>query len=282
MLWIWLSGSLPLIKYVQNTNVNYYWRWKNFRSAFRPQLTLNGDLPNYTHTTTPVQQPDGSIEFRNISQVKTSSKLSISQPISTTGTHIYAATDLIRIQDFIKSSVEFSGSPFQIGLYQPLFAYNSMKWQKKTEPLIFEESQKQFNESTEQIALQATRYFFNYLQIQTNYNLAENNLKNSENNLKIAEVRRKLGKISDNDFSRIQLSVYNAQKSLNKARMDLKNADFELKSYINLDLNQKIDLVIPLDMILFSIDQQKLLKKQRQTEGKPHIFEGGSLKQTET
>ena len=251
-------------KYVQNTNVNYYWRWKNFRTSFRPQLTLKGDVPNYIHTTTPVTQPDGSIEFKKVSQIKASSQLALSQSIPNTGTYIYAATDLYRIQDFIKSSVEYSGSPFEIGLYQPVFGYNYMKWQQKTEPLIYEESQKQFIESTEQIALQATSYFFRYLQIQTNYTLAENNLKNSENNLKIAEVRKQLGKISDNDFARIQLSVLNARKSLNKARMDLKNADFTLKSYINLDPGQQIVLVIPLDMILFSINVEKALEEAKE------------------
>ncbi len=261
------------IKYVQNTNVNYFWRWKNFRTSFRPQLTLRGDLPNYIHTTTPVTQPDGSIEFRKVSQIKASSQLSLSQSIPTTGTQIYAATDLYRIQDFIKTSVEYSGSPFEIGLYQPVFAYNYMKWQQKTEPLIYEESRKQFIESTENIALQATRYFFRYLQIQTNFTLAENNLKNSENNLKIAEVRRQLGKISENDFSRIQLSVLNAQKSLNKARMDLKNADFELKSYINLDPNQKIQLVIPLDMILFSINTEKALQEAKENRKETPYFQ---------
>lgn len=261
------------VKYVQNTNVNYYWRWKNFRTSFRPQLTLKGNLPNYIHTTTPVTQPDGSIEFRQVSQIKASSQLSLSQSIPTTGTHIYAATDLYRIQDFIKTSVEYSGSPFEIGLYQPVFAYNYMKWQQKTEPLIYEESQKQFIESTERIALQATSYFFTYLQIQTNYTLAENNLKNSENNLKIAEVRKQLGKISDNDFSRIQLSVFNARKSLNKARMDLKNADFELKSYISLDPNQRIQLVIPLDMILFSINAEKALQEARDNRKETPYFQ---------
>ena len=260
------------VKYVQNTNVNYYWRWKNFRTSFRPQLTLKGDLPNYIHTTTPVTQPDGSIQFKKVSQIKASSQLALSQSIPNTGTYIYAATDLYRIQDFIKGSIEYSGSPFQIGLYQPVFGYNYMKWQQKTEPLIYEESQKQFVESTEQIALQATSFFFRYLQIQTNYTLAENNLKNSENNLKIAEIRKQLGKISDNDFSRIQLSVFNARKSLNKARMDLKNADFELKSYINLDQNQKIVLIIPLDMILFSINAEKALEEARENRKETPYF----------
>ena len=261
------------VKYVQNTNVNYFWRWKNFKTSFRPQLTLNGDLPYYTHTTTPVTQPDGSIEFKQISQIQAYSQLSLSQSIPKTGTYIYAATNLYRIQDYIKNSVEYSGSPFQIGLYQPVFAYNYMKWQKKTEPLVYEESQKQFIESTERIALQATNYFFNYLQIQTNYSLAENNLKNSDNNLKIAEIRRQLGKISENDFSRIQLSVFNAQKALNKARMDLKNADFELKSYTNLDQNQKIELVVPLDMILFSINPGKALEEARANRKETPLFQ---------
>jgi outer membrane protein len=261
------------VKYAQNTNVNYYWRWKNFKTSFRPQLTLNGDLPNYTHTTSPVVQPDGSIEFKQVSQAQASAQLSLSQSIPQTGTSIYAATNMYRIQDFIKHSVEFSGSPFQIGLYQPVFAFNSMKWSKKTEPLVYEESQKGFVESVEQIALEATQKFFRYLQIQTSYNLAESNRKNSQDNLRIAEIKRKLGKISENDFSRIQLSVLNARKALNKARMDLKNAGFELKSFINLDQDKAIELSVPLDMILFNINMEKALQEANNNRKETPLFE---------
>ncbi|MBN1791485.1 MAG: TolC family protein [Bacteroidales bacterium] len=260
------------VKYVQNTNVNYYWRWKNFQTSFRPQLTLNGDLPNYSHTTSPVVQPDGSIEFKQVSQAQTSAQVSLSQSIPQTGTSIYAATNIYRMQDFIKNSVEFSGSPFQIGLYQPIFAYNYMKWSKKTEPLVYEEAQKDFIESVEEIALQATQRFFRYLQIQTNYTLAANNLKNSQDNLRIAEVRRRLGKISENDFSRIRLSVLNAQKALNKSSMELKNADFELKSYTNLPQDQLIELMVPLDMILFEIDPEKALEEARSNRKETPLF----------
>ncbi len=51
----------PSSKYIQNRDVNYYWRYRNFKTRFRPQLTLSGDLPNYTHSTQPITQPDGSI-----------------------------------------------------------------------------------------------------------------------------------------------------------------------------------------------------------------------------
>lgn len=251
------------IKYVQNRNVNYYWRWRNFQTRFRPQLTLTGDLPNYEHSTTPVVQPEGNIEFRQVSNAQASAQISLSQSIPISGTYVYAATSLYRIQDFNNDYVDFSGSPFRIGFVQPIFAYNWMKWAKKTEPLVYEGAQREFVEDIEQISLRATSRFFRYLKVQTNYNLAESNLKNSQDNLKIAETRQELGKISENDFSRIKLSVYNAQKALNKARMDLKNADFELKSYIGLEQDQEIELVIPLKMVLFDIDPEKALEEAR-------------------
>ncbi|MCK4854126.1 MAG: TolC family protein, partial [Bacteroidales bacterium] len=242
------------MKYVQNRSVNYYWRYQNFRTGFRPQLILNGDLPNYNHTTEPITQPDGSVEFRQVSNIQMFANLALSQSIPLTGTYIYAASSVYRIEDFFNNNIEFSGTPISIGFVQPVFAYNHMKWSKRTEPLIYEESTKNFLESIEEISFRATVYFFRYLKIQTNYNLAQSNLKNGNNNLKIAQTRRDLGTISENDFSRIRLSVINAQKALNKSRMDLKNADFELKTYIQLEPEQEIELVMPLDIFLFNID----------------------------
>ena len=261
------------VKYVQNTDVNYYWRWQNHQTRFRPQLTLNGDLPNYTHSTTPVTQPDGSIQFKQVSNAQTSANLALSQPIPITGAQVYAATSIYRIQDFNNKTVEFSGSPFLIGFVQPIFAYNWMKWVRKTEPLYYDRGQKLFIESIEEISMEATQRFFRYLRVQTQFNLARSNLKNSRDNLKIAETRRELGTISENDFSRIQLSVFNAQKALNKSEMDLKNADFNLKSYIGLEQDQEIELVPPLNMSLFDIDPQKALEEARANRKETPDFE---------
>lgn len=251
------------VKYTQNNNVNYYWRWKNFQSTFRPQLTLSGNLPNYQNLFQAVTQPDGSVKFQQISQLNTSANLALSQSIPLLGTSIYAASSLYRNQDFINKSTGYSGNPFYIGFTQPIFAFNWMKWYKITEPLIYDEAQKAFIQSIEEISQEATNRFFHYLQIQTNFSLAESNLKNSQDNLKIAEIKQKIGDISENDFSRITLSVLNAQKSLDKARFDLRNADFELKSYIGLDQNMNIALQIPLDMVIFNIDVKKALDEAK-------------------
>lgn len=251
----------PSIKYYQNQNVNYYWRWKNFQANFRPQLGISGNLPDYRLSNEPITQPDGSIEFRQIAQLRTTADLALTQIIPHTGTTIYGASSLYRVQDFNKNTTEWSGSPFYIGFVQPLFAYNGWKWSRKTEPLIYEESQKRYIESVERVSLNSASRFFTYLRIQTNYNLAANNLKNSEDNLKIAKIKKKLGQISENDFSRIRLSVLNAKKSLNSSTIDLKNADFQLKSYIGMDQNTSIDLIIPINMSLFYIDPDKALEE---------------------
>lgn len=252
------------IRYTQNSNVNYFWRYRNFKTRFRPQLRLSGDLPNYGHTTSPITQPDGSIEFKQVSNLSASSVLSLNQSIPQLGTNLYASTSAAGIRNLKNDETSFSGTPFSVGFQQPLFSYNWMKWYRKTEPMIFDEAQKRFVEEIEEIAINATSRFFQYLTVQTNYNLAESNLRNSNDNLKISATKKELGQISDNDYARIELSILNAQKALNQARMDLKNADFNLKSYIGLDQSRNIELIIPLNISLFEIDPKLALEKAKE------------------
>lgn len=252
------------IRYVQNQNVNYYWRYRNFKTRFRPQLVLNSDIPNYSQTTSPITQPDGSIEFKQVSNLALSSSLSVSQYVPQLGTHFWASTSAHGIRNLKNDETSFSGSPFSIGFTQPLFSYNWMKWYRKTEPMIYDEAQKRFVEEIEEIALTSTHHYFNYLTVQTNYTLAENNLKNSQDNLRISDAKKAIGQISENDHSRIRLSVLNAQKALNQARMSLKNADFQLKKYIGLEQGRNLELIIPLNITLFEIDAQLALKKAKE------------------
>lgn len=252
------------IKYAQNSNVNYYWRYRNYKTRFRPQLVFKSDLPNYRHTTQPITQPDGSIEFKQVSNLSASANLSLNQSIPQLGTYIYASTSAYGIRNLIQNTTSFSGTPFIVGFTQPLFGYNWMKWYRMTEPMVYDEAQKRFVEEIERISLTATYRFFRFLYVQTNYLLAESNLKNSMDNLRISQTKRELGQISENDYSRIELSVLNAQKSLNQASMDLKNADFELRTYIGLKEENKLQLELPLNFSLFDINPEVALAKAKE------------------
>jgi primosomal protein N'' len=247
------------VRNIQNRNVNYFWRWRNFKTRFMPQLTFKGVLPNYRNSVDAVQQNDGTYEYKDIKNVTVRGRFSFGQYIPQTGTNVYAYTELEGQKNLQDDVFTYAGSPVTIGFSQPVFAYNWMKWYRKTEPLVYDEAQKRLTEEIEEISRAATRYFFSYLTYQTNYTLAENNLKNNRANLTIAETRRKLGQISENDFERIKLSVLNSQKALSQARMSLKNADFTLKSYVGLDQDHQIKLELPLDIRKFDIDPEKAL-----------------------
>lgn len=251
------------VKYAQNTNVNYYWRYKNFKTSNMPKLVLSGDLPTFVNSIEAVRQNDGSTDFLKVHNLNTSAKLSLAQSIAWTGTYISASTSATRFQDFIQKSTQYSGSPLSFSFYQPIFAINWLKWQKKTEPMVYDEAQRNYIETIEEISLASVHRFFRFLLVQTNYNLAESNLKNSTNNLKIAQTKKDIGTISENNYARNELAVLNAQKALNKSRMDFKNADFELKSYIGLPLNRKIGLEMPLNTNLFEIDPTKALEEAK-------------------
>ena len=198
----------PSSKNAVNQRENSFWQYRNFNASFRPSLYLNGNLPDFRSINTPVTQPDGSVVFQNINLSQSSARLSLNQVIAATGTTIFAASDLMRIDDFERHSVAYNSSPLIIGFEQPIFGFNDKRWSKKIEPLRYEESQKVFDERMEEISYTATILFFNLLNIQTDVELAQSNLKNSQSNLEIAKVKKKLGKISDNDYERINLSVF--------------------------------------------------------------------------
>jgi len=261
------------VKYAQNTNVNYYWRYKNFKTSNMPKLVLSGELPTFVNSIEAIGQDNGSTVFQKVHSLTTSARLSLAQSIALTGTYISASTSATRFQDYIYHSTQFNGSPLSFSFYQPIFALNWLKWQKKTEPMVYNEAQRDYIETIEEISLTSMYRFFRFLLVQTNFNLAESNLKNSTNNLQIAQTKKDIGTISENNYARNELAVLNAQKALNKARIDFKNADFELKSYVGLPLNRKIDLQMPLNTTLFEINPAVALE-----EAKANRKEGSEYK----
>ena len=251
----------PESKNAINQRENAFWNFRNFKTSFRPSLYLNGNLPDFRSTNSPITQPDGSVSFRNVNFSQSSVRLSLNQEIATTGANIFAASDLMRVDDFERHTVAYNGSPFMIGFNQPIFGFNDKRWSQKIEPLRYEESKKGFDERMEQISLTATVLFFDLISIQTDVELAQSNLKNSQSNLEIAKVNKRLGKLSENDFERINLSVYNAKKAMNRASMQRKIAEFNLKSFIGSDQSESVQLIMPLQVPLLTIDVPKALQQ---------------------
>ncbi|GAB3748540.1 TolC family protein [Spirosoma pomorum] len=231
-----------------------YWKYRSFLADYKPQLSLDGVLPGFTRSFVEVVQPDGTIAFQPVSNNNSLLNLSLSQNIPLTGGSVYAQQQLQRFDNFLNRTVLYNGIPFAIGLNQPLFRYNQMKWDRRIEPLKYAESNQQYIEAMEQVALDATSLYFELLVAQVNLQIAETNRVNNDTLYKIAEHKLALGKVSRNDLLQLQLSVLNAQKDLASARQTAEVASLKLRSYLNARENRLLDLVVPVQLSDFPVD----------------------------
>jgi outer membrane protein len=241
---------------VKETN---YWKWRTYKSNYQPQLSLSGTLPGYSKTTQQVLQPNGTILFQPVHNDNSSLQLDFSQTITATGGTIYGTTNMQRFDDFDRHNVLYNGVPYAVGFSQPLFQFNSLKWDKKIEPLKYNESKQAFIESQEQIAVTVEGYFFDLLLSQVNQQVAELNLKNTQQILKVANLKFELGKVSKNEILQLQLELLNAQKAVGVAKRNIQIAMLTLRSYTGFDSESSIALVVPEQISKMEINSEKVL-----------------------
>jgi outer membrane protein len=246
-------------KQALTTRETKYWQYRTYRSNYQPQLSLNGVLPGFNKTFTEVQQPDGTILFQSIHNNNSSLNLSFSQSISATGGTVYGTTQLQRFDDFDRKNTLYNSVPFGIGYSQPLFQFNSLLWDKKIEPLKFNESRQAYIESMEQIAIKATGYFFDLLLAQVNLQIAQTNLTNTEKIQHIANEKYDLGKISKNEILQLQLEQLKAQKATGIAKRDKEIATLNLRAYTGLQNSDNIALVLPYATVDMQVTTDKVL-----------------------
>jgi len=236
-----------------------YWEWRTFKSNYQPQLALSGILPGYNKTYAQVLQPNGTVLFQPIRNDNSSLTLDFKQSIAATGGTIYGTTELQRFSDFDRKTVLYNGTPYGVGYTQPLLQYNALKWDKKIEPLKFNESQQAYIESQEQISINVSNYFFDLLLAQVNLKLAETNFANTDKILNIANTKFELGKIAKNEILQLQLERLNAQKSVGTAKRDVEIAGLNLRAYTGLEGDDKIVLAVPDAVGQIDISSEKVL-----------------------
>ncbi len=240
---------------------NEYWRYKTFRSDYNPQLVLSGRLPSFNKIVTPVTQPDGNVIYREINNNEVQLQLGLSQVIGPTGGTVSVFTDLSRYDDFIQDYVQFSGQPVSVGLNQPIFQFNQFKWNKRIQPLVYEESQRVYFEELEQISINATRQFFDLLLAQINLEIARKNVESNDTIYQIAQGRYNLGKITENDLLQLELNLVNSRLDVSKALVEQQTAALNLKSFIGLSDTDSITLLLPEHIPDFTVDENVALSE---------------------
>lgn len=256
------------------TKENGYWTWKTFKSNYKPQLKLDATLPDFTRSFSAITQPNGSIEFQPVRNNNASATLSLSQQVSATGGTLFVSSQLQRFDDFDRDFTRYNGNPVFIGLNQPLFGFNNLKWDKQIEPLRYKESQQAYVEELEWIAVQAVDFYFDLLLAQVNVKISMSNLANNDTIYSIGQEKFKVGQLSKNELLQLQLGVLNAKKSLATARQDLATAQLNLRSFAgNTSEMLTQELSIPSEVSPMHVDLAIALKEAQNNRQAAIAFE---------
>src|SRR5690606_34617730 len=264
----------------QTMKENRFWQYRMYLSDYNPQLRLRGIVPSYTQAVNSVQQPDGSIEFREVKQNLLELELGLQQVIAPTGGTISVNSSTSRFDNFLAPEgirARYSGVPVNIRLNQPIFAFNPFKWNKLIQPLMFEESKREYVEQMEQISGTAAQLFFDYLLAQVNLEIAEKNLQNTEDIYQIENGRYNIGKTSEDQLLTVELQVLQAKQAQAQAKLDMETSMLTLKSYVGLNENVEVELILPDEIPSIQVDVDRAIALAFQNRSEVLQFETQQL-----
>lgn len=258
----------------KNQFLTSFWEYRNYKANLLPSLSLQATVPQLTRNIESVIQPDGSEKFQERSLMNFSTGLELRKNIGLTGGQVYLSSRM-QVIDYLSNDdpTAYLSNPFVIGVNQGLFTFNEFKWQKRIDPIKYNEAKQKYLESIEQISITTTNLFFNLLTAQIQKNIADIKMANYDTLYKIAIGRYNLGKIAENDLLQLELSLLRARAEVEDNNLVLYDRTFKLKSFLRLQDKEGLDLVIPTETQYFMVDVDKAVELATRNQSKTLGFE---------
>lgn len=256
-----------------------YWNYKYYCANYLPTLTLTSN-PYLDRAINKVTQSDGNVKFVEQNLLSTDLTLSLTQNVPWTGGTFFIETAAQRLDLFSSDTYSWQTSPVNVGYRQSLFGYNSLKWDRRIEPIRYREAKKTYVETLELVAARATEKFFNLAKAQSDYDIASTNYANADTLYIYAQGRYNIGTISENEMLQLELNKLTEETNRMNARIEVENCMQELRSYLGIqeDLNLQVkisgevpDLHIDLNTALLlanenSPDIQNMLRRKMESD----------------
>ena len=221
-----------------------YWNYRYYRANYLPNLTLTS-TPYLDRAINKVTLGDGSVKFVEQNLLASDLTLSLTQNVPWTGGTFFVETSAQRIDLFSDNSHSYQTSPVNIGYRQSLFGHNSLKWDRRIEPVRYREARKRYVETLELVAAAATQKFFALATAQSNYEIACTNYANADTLYIYARGRYDIGTISENEMLQLEINKLTEETNRMNARIEVDNAMQELRSYLG--IQQDVDLKVRIE-----------------------------------
>lgn len=239
-----------------------YWTYRTFRADLLPEVNLSGTLPNYSKSYSTYQNSDGSYTFVRNNNLELSGELSIDQNIWFTGGTLSLTSSL----DYLKQlgsggDKQFMSVPVGLKLTQPIFGVNSLKWNRRIEPVRYAEAKAEFLSATEEVTMKTITYFFELLLAKEALETDRQNKQNADRLYEVAQAKRKMGQISENDLLQLKLNVLQGQADVTEGESTFNAKMFQLRSFLGLSESETLNPVLPASVPDLQMDYRTVLDK---------------------
>lgn len=229
--------------------LSQYWSFRSFKAELLPEINLAGDLAQFNRSMVETRNfDDGRVSYVENNTLANNLSLSIDQRIAALGGTLSLQSYLYRLDQFSYDSKIYNSQPLYLSYRQPLRAFNELKWLKKTEPVRYEQAQRTYLESMEDVTLKAVELFFSVLSAQSAYQQSLTALGDRRALFETAKKRFELGTVEKSEILQLELSLLNAEVAANDNRLALEGERFDLFSYLRIADYEDIDLLPPTDV----------------------------------
>lgn len=244
-----------------------YWNYKYYRANYLPALHLTSN-PYLDRSINKVTLGDGNVKFVEQNLLSTDLTLKLTQNIPWTGGTLFVETTAQRLDLFSDHTSSWQTSPVNIGYSQAIFGYNSLKWDRRIEPIRYREAKKTYVETLELVAANATDKFFNLARAQSNYEIGNTNYANADTLYRYAQGRYNIGTISENEMLQLELNKLTEETNRMNARIEMENNMQELRSYLGIreDIELKVDVSRQIPELHIDLDKALMLANENSPE----------------
>jgi outer membrane protein TolC len=242
-----IDSSLAAFK-AKNLYRASYWEYRSYLAEKKPSLALNSYPVYYTSALTKRYNSNLDIdEYRQQQSVYTYASTSLSQALPFCGGTLSLNSEVARLQNFGGEAgyTQFTTVPIKIALDQPLFGFNEFKWKRKIEPLKYEKAKRIYLQSVETISLKVLEYYFDLLAAQINVDMAKTNQASTDTLYNIGKKRLEIASITQAEALTLKVEALIARNALAKANKELQGARFSFYSYLKINNNEDIKLILP-------------------------------------
>ena len=262
----------PTARSARHSFLSQHWNYRNFRANYLPSVTLTSS-PYINNQINKITQSDGSSLYLRQSQLGADLNLSINQNISWTGGTFFVKSTANFHRELSNHTNMFSTVPISIGYQQSLFGHNSLKWDKRIEPLRYTEAKKNYAETIELVSASSCSYFFSLANAQSNLEMARSNFASADTLYRMAQGRYKIGTITENEMLQLEIRRLSEETNAMDAEISLEEQMQNFRSFLGLAQDTPIRLVIPDTVPEFEVPYAQALELAMQNSPDPVYYE---------